>query len=64
MNAKIAVGGSGSSKQLLGGLAYPRVDLEVGLDLELGVGQDPGRRQRGAEAAPPVLGRVPSRAGR
>jgi len=57
LNEKIAVGGSGRPQQLLRRRDTTR-DLEIPFDLELRVGYEPCRRERGVVAAPAVLGRL------
>ena len=58
MNAKIAVGGSAEVEQSASRLV-PAGDLEVALELELGVRHDAGAGKRRAVAAPAVFGRHP-----
>ena len=59
LKPKIAVGGSGSESSCACRLGAAW-DPPVGVDDELGVEQDPGARERGAEAVEPLLGRVPA----
>ena len=64
LKAKIAVGGSRQVRGAWLGRDQAAGDLEVALDLELRLGQDPGRRERGVVAAAAVVRRDPARAGR